>query len=124
MLTRPKCSAFIVRGVFDSVASSYDRMNDVMSFGIHRLWKDHFVRKLNPGRKAGGSTSMNILDLAGGTGDIAFRMLDHSRTVNGDWETKVTVCDINEEMLKEGRRRATTLGYSESIVYLLITEKK
>ena len=86
-------------------------MNDVMSFGVHRLWKDHFVRKLDPGRKAGGSEPMNILDLAGGTGDIAFRMLDYARKIHGDIETKVTVGDINEEMLKEGRKRAEQLGH-------------
>ncbi|KAF8470872.1 UbiE/COQ5 methyltransferase [Kalaharituber pfeilii] len=94
-----------VHDVFSSVASSYDRMNDLMSVGVHRLWKDHFVRSLNPGRRPGGQP-MNILDVAGGTGDIAFRMLDHATKVNGDYETKVTVVDINEDMLREGGRRA------------------
>ena len=86
-------------------------MNDVMSFGIHRLWKDHFVRSLNPGQKAGGRP-MNILDVAGGTGDIAFRMLDHAERVNGDRETKVTCADINADMLKEGEKRAQRDGYN------------
>lgn len=80
-------------------------MNDVMSMGIHRLWKDHFVRSLNPGRRPGGQP-MNILDVAGGTGDIAFRMLDHATSINHDTETKVTCADINADMLKEGERRA------------------
>ncbi|EPS42015.1 hypothetical protein H072_4008 [Dactylellina haptotyla CBS 200.50] len=100
-----------VREVFDSVAKNYDTMNDVMSFGIHRLWKDQFVQQLNPGKKSIFSEPMTILDLAGGTGDIAFRMLNHARTVNGDSETRVKVVDINEEMLKEGVKRAHALGY-------------
>ncbi|KAF3907885.1 hypothetical protein ABW21_db0200838 [Orbilia brochopaga] len=100
-----------VRDVFNSVAKNYDTMNDAMSFGIHRLWKDQFVQQLNPGKKSIFSEPMTILDLAGGTGDIAFRMLDHARTVNGDPETRVKVVDINEEMLREGMNRAHSLGY-------------
>ncbi|KAH8153297.1 uncharacterized protein LAJ45_02884 [Morchella importuna] len=99
-----------VAEVFSSVASSYDVMNDAMSFGIHRLWKDHFVRSLNPGRKSGGSP-MAILDVAGGTGDIAFRMLDHADKINGDRETTVICADINADMLKEGEKRAQQQGY-------------
>lgn len=83
----------LVRGVFDSVATSYDRMNDVMSLGVHRLWKREFVSSLSL------RTGANILDLAGGTGDIAFAM---KRAANAD----VTVCDINAAMLHEGRNRA------------------
>lgn len=108
-----------VRGVFSSVASSYDTMNDLMSLGIHRLWKDHFVRNLNPGRNpltSGPSDQKgwNILDIAGGTGDIAFRMLDHASTINNDAHTKVTVADINPDMLAEGRRRALETPYARS----------
>lgn len=55
---------------------------------------------------------MNILDVAGGTGDIAFRMLDHAERVNGDRETKVTCADINADMLKEGEKRAQRNGYN------------
>ncbi len=64
----------MVASVFSSVASKYDVMNDAMSLGIHRLWKDHFVSKLDP---RGG---IKVLDVAGGTGDIALRILDHART--------------------------------------------
>ncbi|ORY08519.1 UbiE/COQ5 methyltransferase [Clohesyomyces aquaticus] len=117
-----------VRGVFSSVASSYDTMNDLMSLGIHRLWKDHFVRNLNPGRNPLASTSTptstpgsasepqgwNILDIAGGTGDIAFRMLDHASTINNDAHTRVTVADINPDMLTEGRKRALSTPYARS----------
>ncbi|KAF2760287.1 ubiquinone biosynthesis methyltransferase coq5 [Pseudovirgaria hyperparasitica] len=111
-----------VKGVFSSVASSYDRMNDLMSLGIHRLWKDHFVRELDPGSPSvsgslhSGSEEKgwNILDIAGGTGDIAFRMLDHATTINSDHKTRVTVADINPDMLAEGKRRALETPYARS----------
>ena len=88
-----------VGSVFSSVASKYDVMNDAMSLGIHRLWKDHFVSKLDP---RGG---IKVLDVAGGTGDIALRILDHARTKHYDRETHVTVLDINPSMLLEGQKR-------------------
>jgi demethylmenaquinone methyltransferase/2-methoxy-6-polyprenyl-1,4-benzoquinol methylase len=81
-----------VRRVFDSVASRYDVMNDVMSGGLHRLWKDDFVRRVAP------KPGERILDLAGGTGDIAFRMAKAGASV--------TVADINPEMLAVGQERA------------------
>lgn len=85
-----------VRGVFSSVASSYDLMNDLMSGGQHRLWKDAFVRKVRA--RAGEA----ILDMAGGTGDIAFRMARAGAAI--------TVADINPEMLAVGRERAEKRG--------------
>lgn len=85
-----------VRGVFSNVASRYDLMNDFMSGGMHRLWKNHFVRKLKP-RKG-----QHILDMAGGTGDIAFRIAAAGASV--------TVADINPEMLAVGRERAKKRG--------------
>ena len=91
--------------VFSSVASSYDTMNDLMSLGVHRLWKDHFVRSLNPGRSS-SPDGWNVLDVAGGTADIALRLLDHAATINGDALTRVTVADINPAMLAEGRKRS------------------
>jgi demethylmenaquinone methyltransferase/2-methoxy-6-polyprenyl-1,4-benzoquinol methylase len=84
-----------VRGVFSSVASRYDLMNDLMSAGIHRLWKQAMVDWLAP--RAG----MRVLDVAGGTGDIAFRILDRTHG-----RTEVTLLDLTEAMLAEGRRRA------------------
>lgn len=83
----------LVRGVFDNVASRYDIMNDLMSGALHRLWKNDMVGWLAP--RAG----YRILDVAGGTGDIAFRMLKYA-------DCHVTVCDINQHMLEEGRNRA------------------
>ncbi|MCJ1282385.1 2-hexaprenyl-6-methoxy-1,4-benzoquinone methyltransferase [Xylographa opegraphella] len=104
-----------VGAVFSSVASSYDTMNDFMSLGIHRLWKDHFVRSLNPGSNTGSTTDSKgwkILDVAGGTGDIAFRMLDYATTINHDAKTSVTVSDINPDMLAEGRKRSLETPYA------------
>ncbi|KAF3389478.1 2-methoxy-6-polyprenyl-1,4-benzoquinol methylase [Penicillium rolfsii] len=106
-----------VGAVFSSVASSYDNMNDLMSLGIHRLWKDHFVRSLNPGTPVANrpphakDQGWNILDIAGGTGDIAFRMLDHASNINHDLQTRVTISDINADMLAEGRKRSTATPY-------------
>ena len=87
----------LIRDIFSSVASRYDVMNDLMSAGVHRLWKDAFVDWLNP--QAGDA----IIDVAGGTGDIAFRIAERLRAKGG--AAKITVCDINEAMLAEGQRR-------------------
>ena len=87
----------LVREIFSSVASRYDLMNDLMSAGVHRLWKDAFVDWLNP---RGGTA---VLDVAGGTGDIAFRIA--SRTRAKGVSAAVTVCDINLAMLEQGVRR-------------------
>lgn len=103
----------MVGQVFSSVASSYDRMNDVMSLGIHRLWKDDFVKGLRPGSR-GNFAPMKILDVAGGTGDIAFRHLDYATDVQFDHETSVEVVDINPEMLQVGERRAQQTRYAGS----------
>lgn len=101
----------LVRGVFDSVADKYDIMNDVMSGGLHRLWKNDFIRTLRP--KAG----MRLLDVAGGTGDIAFRFLNAAakRTSPDDTPASVTICDINQNMLAAGRARALDEGIFDPI---------
>jgi len=83
-----------VQGVFNSVASKYDVMNDVMSLGVHRIWKDMMMDWLAP------QAGQKLLDVAGGTGDIAFRFLD--RSVFGH----ATVLDLTSSMLAEGRSRA------------------
>ena len=85
-----------VRGVFSSVASRYDLMNDLMSGGQHRLWKDAFVRRVRPRR------GERILDMAGGTGDIAFRLARRG--------AEVTVADVNPDMLAVGIERAKRRG--------------
>jgi demethylmenaquinone methyltransferase/2-methoxy-6-polyprenyl-1,4-benzoquinol methylase len=89
----------MVRGVFDSVASSYDLMNDVMSVGVHRLWKDAAAAKLNP---RPGET---ILDVAGGTGDMARRYAKMARAAQqrrGGADASVIVLDYNAEMIMAG----------------------
>ena len=89
-----------VVSVFDSVADKYDLMNDLMSGGIHRLWKNRFVQMMHP------RAARKLLDVAGGTGDIAFRY----RAKAGE-NAQITVCDLNREMLKVGRDRAVDRGY-------------
>jgi demethylmenaquinone methyltransferase/2-methoxy-6-polyprenyl-1,4-benzoquinol methylase len=85
-----------VGAVFSNVAAKYDLMNDAMSGGLHRLWKDRFVRRVKP--RPGEA----ILDMAGGTGDIAFRLAGRG--------AEVTVADINQEMLDVGLERAVERG--------------
>jgi demethylmenaquinone methyltransferase/2-methoxy-6-polyprenyl-1,4-benzoquinol methylase len=96
---RPEDKTGMVQGVFDSVAGNYDLMNDLMSGGLHRLWKDHLVSLMKP--KAG----QNLLDVAGGTGDIALRC--HRRTKG---QAHITVCDLNPAMLKVGHDRMIDAG--------------
>jgi demethylmenaquinone methyltransferase/2-methoxy-6-polyprenyl-1,4-benzoquinol methylase len=91
-LVSPEEKTRRVGQVFSSVARRYDLMNDLMSGGMHRLWKDRFVNRVKP--RAGE----RILDMAGGTGDIAFRMARRG--------AQVTVSDINADMLGEGQKRA------------------
>lgn len=100
----------LVRGVFSNVAASYDFMNDAMSAGIHRLWKDRFISKLDPGRRPGGSP-LSFLDIAGGTGDIALRILDHAAREHGDYESRMIISDINADMLAEGAKRFERTRY-------------
>ena len=92
----------LVRQVFSSVAHRYDMMNDLMSGGVHRFWKDAMVEWLNP------QPGMKVLDVAGGTGDIAFRIANAARVRGG--EAEIVVCDINAEMLGEGVTRAKAAG--------------
>ncbi|TPX49469.1 demethylmenaquinone methyltransferase [Synchytrium endobioticum] len=98
----------LVRQVFGNVAPSYDIMNDLMSAGVHRLWKDHFMRTLAPGKDT------NLLDVAGGTGDIAFRFLDYVKAIHGLHNSaRVTVLDINPAMLQVGQDRARIAGHTD-----------
>lgn len=92
--------------VFQNVASNYDVMNDAMSLGIHRIWKDIFVERLGP------INGIDLLDVAGGTGDIAFRVLKYLKNnPTPSFPGKITVCDINKSMLKVGEERAVKAGY-------------
>ncbi len=96
----------LVSGVFSSVARKYDLMNDLMSLGIHRFWKRHFVAtcQIRPGQQ--------LLDLAGGTGDIARLALDRG--------ARVVVADINRDMLSVGRARADDDGLVDGIDWMQI----
>ncbi|TDL81535.1 bifunctional demethylmenaquinone methyltransferase/2-methoxy-6-polyprenyl-1,4-benzoquinol methylase UbiE [Palleronia sediminis] len=96
-----------VHGVFSSVASRYDVMNDVMSLGIHRLWKDAMMDWLAP------RPGQNLLDVAGGTGDIAFRFL---RRAPG---SRATVLDLTEPMLIEGRQRAAAESLADRLDWIV-----
>ncbi len=99
--------AGLVHGVFTSVASRYDIMNDAMSLGIHRLWKDAMMDWLapRPGQK--------LLDVAGGTGDIAFRFLKRAR------QAHATVLDLTESMLRAGEQRAEAAQMADSLDWIV-----
>jgi len=97
----------LVAGVFDSVASKYDIMNDVMSFGVHRVWKK--IAMQHTGLKPGGTA----LDVAGGTGDLTMQM---SKQVGPTG--KIIISDINASMLEEGRKRLLDKGYAGNIDFV------
>ena len=99
----------LVDDVFHSVARRYDLMNDLMSGGLHRAWKDALVTAVNPPKS---DRDFALLDLAGGTGDIAFRVV-----AAGGAGTRVTVCDINAEMLAVGRERALERGVDDVVSF-------
>ena len=111
----------LVDDVFHSVARRYDLMNDLMSGGLHRTWKDILVTAVNPptkgrpGRLDQKTTErpFALLDLAGGTGDVAFRAVD-----SGGGSTRATVIDINADMLQVGRMRAAERGLDDAIAFV------
>jgi demethylmenaquinone methyltransferase/2-methoxy-6-polyprenyl-1,4-benzoquinol methylase len=100
----------LVDAVFDRVAARYDLMNDLMSGGLHRLWKDALVAWLAPPRHT--RVGYRVLDLAGGTGDIAFRIAERAR------DADILVADVNPEMLAVGRRRATGRKPSKKVEFV------
>ncbi len=97
----------LVKKVFQSVAPQYDRMNDFMSLGIHRCWKQTFIERLSP------TPDMKLLDVAGGTGDISFQFIKSvKQEYNVQVDENVTILDINPEMLKVGNERAISRGFT------------
>jgi demethylmenaquinone methyltransferase/2-methoxy-6-polyprenyl-1,4-benzoquinol methylase len=100
----------LVNDVFHSVAQRYDLMNDLMSAGLHRLWKQAMIDALNPPR---GEAPFALLDLAGGTGDIAFRA---AQAAGGGF--RATVCDINPDMLSVGRERAAARQLEDRVSFV------
>jgi demethylmenaquinone methyltransferase/2-methoxy-6-polyprenyl-1,4-benzoquinol methylase len=101
----------MVNDVFFKVASRYDLMNDLMSGGVHRIWKDRMVARLAPPRQ--GARPFRVLDMAGGTGDIAMRILDASHGY-----AQVTVSDINAQMLAVGAERARSWRYPSRVDFV------
>lgn len=100
----------LVNDVFHSVARRYDLMNDLMSGGLHRLWKEWMINALNPPH---GNTPFALLDVAGGTGDIAFRAAQAAGS-----GFKATVCDINSDMLAVGRERAIARHLDDRVSFV------
>jgi demethylmenaquinone methyltransferase/2-methoxy-6-polyprenyl-1,4-benzoquinol methylase len=98
----------LVDDVFHSVAHRYDLMNDLMSFGLHRAWKAALVTAIDPPR----NRPFALLDIAGGTGDIAFRVVER-----GGPQTRATVCDINAAMLEVGRERAAARSLGGAVTF-------
>src|SRR5262249_30286149 len=111
----------LVDDVFRSVARRYDLMNDLMSGGLHRAWKDTLVTAVNPPRARpapaqqpkASARPFALLDLAGGTGDIAFRVLEGAAS-----GTRATVVDINADMLAVGRARAAERGLDDAMTFI------
>ena len=99
----------LVDGVFDDVAARYDLMNDLMSGGLHRIWKDALITALDPPRDA---RPFALLDIAGGTGDISFRAVKR-----GGLGMHATVADINAEMLAVGKERALKQGHDAAVSF-------
>ncbi len=100
----------MVDEVFHSVARRYDLMNDLMSMGLHRAWKDLLVSRLRPPK---GARAFKLLDVAGGTGDVSFRTVEA-----GGEGTSATVADINGGMLAVGRERAQALGLADRVEFV------
>ena len=98
----------LVDDVFHSVARRYDLMNDLMSFGLHRAWKDALVTAVNPPK----NRAFALLDIAGGTGDVALRVI-----AAGGEGTRATVCDINSDMLAVGRERAAARACADRVTF-------
>jgi demethylmenaquinone methyltransferase / 2-methoxy-6-polyprenyl-1,4-benzoquinol methylase len=100
----------LVNEVFHSVASRYDLMNDLMSGGLHRVWKDIMINTLNPPKS---EAPFALLDVAGGTGDIAFRA---AKAAGAGF--RATVCDINADMLQVGRERAVKAHLDDRVTFV------
>ena len=105
----PKEKQGKVNYVFSRVAKEYDLMNDLMSAGMHRVWKNELITTLSPRAKG----PLNHLDVAGGTGDITFRLLERASP-----DAKATILDISREMLEVGRERAIEQGFAPQIDFI------
>ena len=104
-----------VMDVFSAVADKYDLMNDLMSFGLHRLWKDQFCAALP-------NLNSNILDMAGGTGDIGFRLRERAKKQGKN--PQIVIGDINQAMLLKAQEKAINNNYLQGISYVLADAEK
>lgn len=121
-----------VAGVFSNVADSYDVMNDAMSLGVHRVWKNIFVDNIGPLRRRKildenleivDEVPLKCLDVAGGTGDISFRILEKARIDDpsaGKPSVDIIVSDINPDMLEVGKKRAVERGIFHDLQFRVI----
>ncbi|WP_341793643.1 MULTISPECIES: bifunctional demethylmenaquinone methyltransferase/2-methoxy-6-polyprenyl-1,4-benzoquinol methylase UbiE [unclassified Rickettsia] len=100
----------LVNNIFTGVADKYDLMNDLMSGGMHRLWKDEFIRQIP-------NLNSNILDVASGSGDVALKIVKKAKTQAA--ELSMTLCDINQEMLDKAKKRAINLNFLQNLDYVL-----
>lgn len=98
----------LIDNVFSKVADKYDLMNDVMSLGMHRLWKDEFVKQIP-------NLNSYILDVASGSGDIALKLAKKARDRGNN--IVITLCDINEEMLKQAKKKAIDLNLFQNLKF-------
>jgi ubiquinone/menaquinone biosynthesis methyltransferase len=115
----------MVGGVFSNVADQYDVMNDAMSFGVHRCWKHTFVNQIGPLRmrklKQDGEwidVPLKCLDVAGGTGDIAFKILEKASVDSSSSAVDIIVSDINPDMLEVGKKRAVERGIFHDLSFM------
>jgi len=121
----------LVNSVFENVSSKYDIMNDVMSLGIHRIWKNEFVNMIGMIKPnitydesgKGKQEKMQIIDVAGGTGDIAFRIhekaCDYAKSYFSIIPAEISVVDINPHMLEVGKKRAKEMNISEDQIQFI-----
>ncbi|MCL2473387.1 MAG: class I SAM-dependent methyltransferase [Alphaproteobacteria bacterium] len=114
----PDKKTALVDGVFSSVAKNYDIMNDLMSIGMHRIWKNIFVSDICASMNA-SAKKIKVLDLAGGTADIAIKLYGMSMA-----KAAVTVCDINEQMLEYGKAKVVNSGILSGIDFVLGNAEK
>ncbi len=111
--------AHLVKGIFSGVAKKYDLMNDLMSAGVHRVWKNRMIEEINFSKNSG---ELKFIDVAGGTGDIAFRITQkcQERNINHD----VKVVDINQEMLDCGKERAVDKNLFKNLEFICANGEK
>lgn len=105
----------LVNNIFSNVADKYDLMNDLMSFGMHRLWKDEFIRQIP-------NLNSNILDVASGSGDIALKLAKKARDRGSN--ISITLSDINKEMLRQAKKKSIDLNLFQNLKFTVATAEE